>query len=67
MINVLQMTHHGMRSLKIHNYVDERTGEKENLIHFAAQKIDLGHVISNSGKVLGSRDKRFVIDGSRVY
>lgn len=66
MINVLQMTHHGMRSLKIHSFVDEKTGEKAKSIHFAAQKIDLGHVVTNSGRVLGPREKNFDIHGSSV-
>jgi len=66
LINVLQMTHHGMKSLRVHSYTDDETGEKEAAVHFAAQNIDLGHVVAKSGKVIGPRDKPLDIRGSRV-
>ena len=66
LINVLQMTHHGMRSLKVHTYVDEKTGEEDAIVHFAAPNVNLGHVVVKSGKVVGSRDDRLTLQGSRV-
>lgn len=60
------MTTQGMKSVKIHSYVDEKSGKMESAVHFAAENIDLSHIVANSGKVLGARDKPLTIEGSRV-
>ncbi|KAI1721241.1 sarcoglycan complex subunit protein [Ditylenchus destructor] len=67
LIRVLQMRYQGMTWLRFHTYLDDKNGNKQvSSVHFTAQKIDLGHVVANSGKVLGTRDKRLIIHGSRV-
>uniref|UniRef100_A0A0N5A2N1 Beta-sarcoglycan n=1 Tax=Parastrongyloides trichosuri TaxID=131310 RepID=A0A0N5A2N1_PARTI len=66
LINVLQMNARGMRSLHFHNYIDPETNQQLTLVDFAAENINLGHVIAKSGRVYGEKDKNMRIEGSRI-
>lgn len=66
LIRVLQMSRQGMRSVRIHKHEDPKTGKVEKVVHFAAPDIDLGHVIAESGQVVGPRNADLNVDGSRV-
>jgi hypothetical protein len=66
LITVLQMTHQGMKSIRIHSYEDPKTGQKESVVYMTGEKVDLGHVIANSGHVIGVKGQTMNIDGTRV-
>lgn len=66
MLVVLQMNHHGMRSLKIYNYEDSATGQEESIVHFTAQKSHFDHVTVSNGAVFGPKNQNFILEGSRV-
>ncbi|KAI6215319.1 Beta-sarcoglycan [Aphelenchoides besseyi] len=66
LIRTLQMSHHGMKSIRIHNYENLRTKEKESVVFMSAENIDLGHVIAKSGHVVGPRAQTINVDGTRV-
>lgn len=66
LISVLQMTHQGMRSIRIQSYENPRTGKRESVVYMTGEKVDLGHVISKSGHVVGPKAQTMNIDGTRV-
>src|SRR5688572_11896370 len=46
LIRVLQMSHRGMRSMRIHSFEDPNTMQEEKVVHFSAPSANLGHVIA---------------------
>src|SRR4051794_1633895 len=66
LITVLQMSHHGMKSIRIHSYEDTKTGQKESVVFMTGERIDLGHVVAKSGHVVGPKAQTMNIDGTRV-
>uniref|UniRef100_A0A7E4VFS2 Beta-sarcoglycan n=1 Tax=Panagrellus redivivus TaxID=6233 RepID=A0A7E4VFS2_PANRE len=65
-INVLQMSHYGMKAFKIYSYENEKTHEEESIVHFTAQKSYFEEVTVESGRVFGPKNSRFTLQGSRV-
>lgn len=66
LITVLQMTHQGMRSVRIQSYEDPKTRKQESVVYMTGENVDLGHVIANSGHVIGPKAQTMNIDGTRV-
>uniref|UniRef100_A0AC34Q6E7 Beta-sarcoglycan n=1 Tax=Panagrolaimus sp. JU765 TaxID=591449 RepID=A0AC34Q6E7_9BILA len=66
LIVVLRMNRHGMQALKIYNYEDSKTGQEESIVHFAADKSHIDHVIVPSGKVYGPNSQNFMLQASRI-
>ncbi|CAD5216290.1 unnamed protein product [Bursaphelenchus okinawaensis] len=66
LIRVLKMSPRGMEYIKIHTYNDEKTGKEEKIIYMSAKNIDLGHVVTNTGHVIGPKRQTMNIQGSRV-
>uniref|UniRef100_A0AC35TGQ3 Beta-sarcoglycan n=1 Tax=Rhabditophanes sp. KR3021 TaxID=114890 RepID=A0AC35TGQ3_9BILA len=66
LISVLQMNTRGMKSLRFHKYIDPQTDEQLTLVDFAADKINLGHVVAKNNHVYGGNDKQMKIEASRV-
>lgn len=60
------MNRHGMQALKIYNYEDSKTGQEESIVHFAADKSHIDHVIVPSGKVYGPNSQNFMLQASRI-
>lgn len=55
-----------MKSVKIRSYENKKTGKMESAVHFTADRIDLDHIVANSGKIFGAKDKTLTIKGSKV-
>lgn len=60
------MNARGMRSVHFNNYIDPETNQQLTMVDFTGEKINLGHVIAESGKVYGEKDKNMRIEGSRI-
>ncbi|CAJ0940969.1 unnamed protein product, partial [Mesorhabditis belari] len=65
-IRTLQMDQHGMRFLKFHSVWNTKTKEKEKVVQFSGTEIDLGEVVTLTGKVTGQLESDMDIQGSRV-
>ncbi|CAD5222117.1 unnamed protein product [Bursaphelenchus xylophilus] len=66
LIRVLKMSPRGMEYIKVHSYNDEKTGKEETIVYMSAKNIDLGHVVTNTGHVIGPKAQTMNIQGSRV-
>jgi hypothetical protein len=51
------MSPKGMRSLRIFTYEDPKTGKEEPAVHFSADNVHLGQVVTHSGQVMGRRNE----------